>query len=186
MQLTCSRCCRVLEYSDVPPSFCAYCGSALVETRTEPVSAAGAAAPTVPPSGPGAQSEEVPELISGYRLLRTLGTGGMGTVHEAEQIATGRRVAVKLISSGFAASEDAVERFRREGRLAGALIHERCVLVFAADEEAHRPYIVMELMSETTLENLVESQGPLPIAEAAIDIFARSAGHFSQLGLRQR
>jgi serine/threonine protein kinase len=177
----------VLEYADVRPSFCAYCGSALVETRVEPV-VADAGSPTVPPSGPSGPAEEMPEQIGGYRLLRTLGTGGMGTVHEGEHIATGRRVAVKLISAGFAASEDAVERFRREGRLAGALIHERCVLVFAADEEDHRPYIVMELMTGTTLENLIESQGPLPIAEAIRKVFDVIEGlqEAHQLGLVHR
>ncbi len=161
MQLTCPRCCRVLEYADVRPSFCAFCGNALAETKVEP-----AVPPTVPPAAPGGLPDDVPEQIGGYRLLRAIGAGGMGTVHEAEHVATGRRVAVKLISSGFAGSEEAVERFRREGRLAGALIHERCVLVFAADEEAGRPYIVMELMPGTTLENLVEAHGPMPVEMA--------------------
>jgi hypothetical protein len=85
----------------------------------------------------------------------------MGTVYEAEDTASGRRVALKLIAPDYADSSDTVERFRREGRLASTLAHPRCVFVLAADEEAGRPYIVMELMPGRTLEDLVEEQGPL-------------------------
>jgi hypothetical protein len=94
----------------------------------------------------------------------------MGTVYEAEEIATGRRVAIKLIRQEFADSPDTVERFRREGRLASTLFHPRCVFVLAADEEAGRPYIVMELMPGRNLDDLVRQQGPLPVAEAVAKI----------------
>lgn len=102
-----------------------------------------------------------PETIGGYRLLHPLGSGGMGTVYEAEDTASGRRVALKLIAPDYADATDAVERFRREGRLASKLAHPRCVFVLAADEEAGRPYIVMELMPGRTLEDLVAEQGPM-------------------------
>jgi hypothetical protein len=90
----------------------------------------------------------------------------MGTVYEAEDTASGRRVALKLIAPDYADSSDAIERFRREGRLASTLAHPRCVFVLAADEEAGRPYIVMELMPGRTLEDLVVEQGPLAPATA--------------------
>jgi hypothetical protein len=112
----------------------------------------------------------VPEIIGNYRLLRTLGGGGMGTVYEAEDRATGRHVALKLIAPQFAASRDTVERFRQEGRLASAIAHPRCVFVVAADEDQGRPYIVMELMPGSTLEDLVKQKGPLPPREAAARI----------------
>jgi hypothetical protein len=104
--------------------------------------------------------------------LRRLGGGGMGTVYEAEDPA-GRRVALKLIAPGQELSADAVERFRREGRLASALAHPRCVFVYAADEDHGRPYIVMELMPGQTLADLVRQRGPLPVVEAvalALDV----------------
>jgi hypothetical protein len=111
-----------------------------------------------------------PASVGGYRLLGALGEGGMGTVYEGEEIATGRRVAVKLIRPEFADSQDAVERFRREGQLAGTIAHPRCVFVFAADEEAGRPYIVMERMPGATLASLVEKDGPLKPREAVVRI----------------
>jgi eukaryotic-like serine/threonine-protein kinase len=116
-----------------------------------------------------AAADVVPTEIGGYRPLRLLGAGGMGRVYEAED-AAGRRVALKLISPGFAASQVAMERFRREGRLAGMISHPRCVFVLAADEEQGQPYIVMELMSGSTLKDLVDREGPLPPAEAVVKI----------------
>src|SRR5262249_7217029 len=107
-----------------------------------------------------------------YRLLRRLGAGGMGTVYEAED-AAGVRVAVKLIAPGRGLSAEAVERFRREGRLARAITDPRCVLVRAADADAGQPYIVMELMPGDTLKDLVEREGPLPPGRAvalALDV----------------
>src|SRR5207302_1720480 len=98
--------------------------------------------------------------------LKLLGAGGMGSVYEAEHPATGHRVAVKLLSPRLGFSQTAVERFRQEGRLASQLVHPRCVFVLAADTDAGRPYIVMELMPGQTLKDLVDARGPLPFEEA--------------------
>jgi hypothetical protein len=115
-------------------------------------------------------SEPAPERVAGYRLIRALGSGGMGTVYEAEDSQFGRRVALKLIAPGHLESHDAVQRFRQEGRLASTIAHPRCVFVLAADEEAGRPYIVMELMPGTTLQSLVDERGPLKPEEAVAKI----------------
>src|SRR5207248_10864088 len=113
--------------------------------------------------GPG----PAPKSVGGYRLLRLLGSGGMGAVYEAEAPGTGNRVAVKLLSSRLASSPASVERFRQEGQLASQIAHPRCVFVLAADADAGRPYIVMELMPGETLKDVVESRGgPLPFEEA--------------------
>jgi hypothetical protein len=86
--------------------------------------------------------------------------------YEGEEIGSGRKVAVKLIRPEYADSPETVERFRREGRLAGTIIHPRCVFVLGADESAGRPYIVMELMPGDNLADLVQRNGPLPPSEA--------------------
>jgi uncharacterized RDD family membrane protein YckC len=172
-QLTCPVCAVVMEYSLRPPRFCSQCGNPLGTPTPDP----GAADPTVAfvpdpstriddESFPTPQQPALPVSIGGYRLLRALGSGGMGTVYEAEQEGTGRRVAVKLIRAEFVDSSEAVERFRREGRLASAISHPRCVFVLAAEEEKGRPYIVMELMPGRNLHDLIEQRGPLPVHEA--------------------
>jgi eukaryotic-like serine/threonine-protein kinase len=121
---------------------------------------------TLPPTPSAPPGDGPVETVGSYRLIRPLGAGGMGRVFEAEDKDTGRRVAVKLVAREFAASADALERFRKEGRLASAIAHPRCVFVLAADEEAGRPYIVMELMQGSTLKDLVDEQGPLPPEQA--------------------
>ena len=173
MALTCPRCHRTIEYSGERPSFCAYCGQALAPTTeggsTELTGDATVdykqQTPTqVLPGGSGARG--VPESIAGYRLVRKLGQGGMGSVHEAVEEVSGRRVALKLIAPEYTASATAVERFLQEGRLASGIAHPRCVFVLAADQADGWPYIVMELMPGHTLKDLVEREGPLPQGEA--------------------
>jgi uncharacterized RDD family membrane protein YckC len=99
-----------------------------------------------------------------------MGAGGMGAVYEAEETASGRRVALKLIMPEFAGTAEAVERFRQEGRIASMVAHPRCVFVLGVDEEAGQPYIVMELMPGSTLKDLVDQQGPLPPEQAIAKI----------------
>ncbi len=171
MELTCPKCGRVLKYAKERPLFCSYCGSALpaVQAVTEGIIAAPS--PTLSfQEKPRPSVAIAPETVGGYRLLHKLGEGGMGTVYEAEDQVSGRRVALKVIAPEYAESPEAVERFRQEGRIASMVTHPRCVFVLAVDEEAGRPYIVMELMPGATLQDLVRRQGPLPLEEAIAKI----------------
>jgi uncharacterized RDD family membrane protein YckC len=148
---------------------CSSCGFVLVPQpagKTIPYDP-NATSPGPPDAGPTAPPVTT---IGGFRLLRAIGAGGMGGVFEAEQIATGRRVAVKLISSELAARPEAIDRFRREGRVASSITHPRCVFVVTADEDQGRPYIAMELMPGTTLRDLVAEHGPLPLADAVAKV----------------
>jgi hypothetical protein len=180
MHLECQHCGHKLEFSGSRPSFCGYCGKPLAPAResvttddevtqlytAERTDDAVADATTLAGSSPLHFAGEAPEQVGNYRLLRRLGGGGMGAVYEAVHEASGQRVAVKLILADVGASPENIERFRQEGRLASTLAHPRCVFVLSVDEEAGRPYIVMELMPGRTLEDLVKERGPLPIAEA--------------------
>lgn len=186
MQATCSQCQKILEFSGEAPKFCAYCGQALsapteefildsgTDSGTEALSQSaepGVNTPTLPPLPAGIlPTSGFPDVVGGYKVLRRLGGGGMGTVYEAEDSASGRRVALKLVLPDYAGSPEAILRFRQEGRLASSVSHPRCVFVLAADEEAGRPYIVMELMPGNTLDDLVRAKGPLPPEEAIAKI----------------
>ena len=168
MQLVCGKCSRVLEYTTDRPSFCAFCGSSLADTVANTPTGCDPNSPTIlPTKDKGALDASLPQRVGGYRLLRALGAGGMGAVYEAEEGHSGRRVALKLIGAAFSTSGDAVERFRQEGRIASMLSHPRCVFVLNVDEDAGRPYIVMELMEGLTLKDEIERHGPMA-PEAAI------------------
>ncbi len=176
MTLTCPRCRRTLSTADPggPPAFCMFCGQKLGSNSADPNTPVPAGMVTgsfVPFSDTGeAASEPPPAAIGGYRLVRFLGAGGMGAVYEAEAPDTGSRVAVKLLSGRLASSPTSVERFRQEGQLASQLAHPRCVFVLAADTDAGRPYIVMELMPGRTLKDVVDESGPIPSEQAIAHI----------------
>jgi uncharacterized RDD family membrane protein YckC len=169
MRFICPRCSHTEEIAAPAPAACPSCGFSLAPATVEGTVSYDPNA-TRAYLGRTPVAPELPAVVGGYRLIRQIGAGGMGTVHEAEQIATGRRVALKLIRPEFAASRQAIDRFRREGRLAAAVTHPRCVFVLTADEDAGRPYIVMELMPGETLQDLVGRAGPLAPPDAVAKI----------------
>lgn len=85
--------------------------------------------------------------IPGYRIVRELGRGGMGTVHLALQESLGREVALKLLTPQLVVDPVATERFMREGRIAAHLSHRHIVSVHDVGVHAGQPYIAMEYMS---------------------------------------
>ena len=96
----------------------------------------------VPPSA----DESLSGTISGYRLIRELGAGGMGTVYEAEQVALGRRVALKVLPSSMGFSSRAVRRFRREAEAGGRQRHPGIVSVYDVGEADGVHFIAQELV----------------------------------------
>ncbi len=100
-----------------------------------------------------------------YRIVRRLGSGGMGTVYEADQLDTGRRVALKVLAHRLD-SPDARTRFLREGRMAASVNHPNSVYVFGTEEVAGVPVIAMELVPGGTLDERVVRGGPMPVGEA--------------------
>lgn len=100
-----------------------------------------------------------------YRLIRILGQGGYGQVWEAENLESGRRVALKVLTEVQAASPEAIQRFQREGKLAASLSHPNCVYVFGVEEIDGYHAVSMELMPGGTLKDLIKD-GPLPYQKA--------------------
>lgn len=100
-----------------------------------------------------------------YDIIRCLGRGGMGTVFEAFDTKLFRPVAIKFMASSLAASEKAKSRFLREARVAASINHPNVVTIHAVEEYDGRPYLVMELVSGTTLHEHVRKIGPLPLGD---------------------
>ncbi len=106
------------------------------------------------------------EVVGGrYRIVGTLGVGGMGAVYRAVQEPLGREVALKVIAPGLASDADAVERFRREAKAASALSHPNIVTVFDFGDDGGTLFIAMELLSGEGLDGVVR-RGPTPARRA--------------------
>ncbi|MBC8327580.1 MAG: serine/threonine protein kinase [Planctomycetes bacterium] len=98
------------------------------------------------PSAPGAL--EPGHLLGGYRLIRRLGQGGMGSVWLAEETALKRQVALKLLKPEFCFSPLLLQRFQREAEAAGRLHHSGIVQVYAVGETDGQHWIAQELVAE--------------------------------------
>ena len=118
---------------------------------------------------------EFPCEFGGYRLLGLLGRGGMGAVYEAEQLATGRRVALKMLGQQLD-SPDMRKRFLREGRLAAGVNHPNSLYIFGSEEIEGLPVITMEIAGSGTLKDRLKKHGPLPVTEAVDAILDVSSG----------
>ena len=96
-------------------------------------------------------------LAGRYRVRGLIGSGGVGAVYEAEQIATGRLLAVKMLLPGVQDANRVAERFEREAKAASLLNHPNIVEVLAFVSEGDSLYLVMELIRGRSVGALVES-----------------------------
>ncbi|GAA2866571.1 hypothetical protein GCM10010517_26090 [Streptosporangium fragile] len=110
-------------------------------------------------------------LAGRYRLLNPLGEGGSGTVWLAADEMLGRDVAIKEVR--LPADLDPARRQEicaaalREANLAARLKHPSIVTVHDVVIEQDRPWLVMELLSGTSLDKTVRDRSPLPVHQAA-------------------
>src|SRR5262245_10595752 len=104
------------------------------------------------------------QIVGHYRVLDQLGGGGMGVVYRAEDTRLGRKVAIKFLPGELLAQPGAIERFKREARLASSLNHPDICTIFDIGEVDGHQFIVMELMEGHTLKHHVRSKA-LPVEE---------------------
>jgi WD40 repeat protein/predicted Ser/Thr protein kinase len=113
----------------------------------------------------------LPARIDRYRILRTLGEGGMGTVFEAEQDDPRRTVALKVMRLGLDSPEFR-KRFAQEARILGRLQHPGIAQVYdAGTSEDGRLYFAMEFIRGLPLHEHVRLQGLTP--QARLELLAR-------------
>lgn len=107
-----------------------------------------------------------PESIGGYKVIRELGRGAMGTVYLANQESLGRELAIKIMAPEFTRDPEFVARFRREGQIAARLRHPNIVQVYDFCDRDGLYFIAMEYLGSRTLKSLVQERGRVPIDEA--------------------
>jgi serine/threonine protein kinase len=153
--------------------------------RTEPTGAA-----RVEP-GPSSQAATIsPELIShpDYRIIRALGSGGMGLVYLAHNRITGRKEVLKVISRDVAQSPAALDRFLREIRAVARLQHPNIVTAYGAFRAGGSLVLAMEYVEGLDLARLVQAKGPLPVSHACYFVHQAALGlqHAHEAGLVHR
>jgi len=103
-----------------------------------------------------------------YRVIRHIGSGGMGAVYEAINILIERHVAIKVMSKEITSEPDSFERFRREAVAASKIGHPSICEVFdlVYDRNLGLFFIVMELLSGEPVSSLLERKGIILVSPA--------------------
>jgi serine/threonine-protein kinase len=120
-----------------------------------------------------------PDPLAGtpYRALFPLAEGGMGELFEAEQLALGKRVVVKLLREELLDDPTMEARLRLEAQVAGRLSHPNLVAVLDYGKTpAERPYLVMEKLNGRTLREELHHRGAFSIADAVAVLVQTLAG----------
>jgi serine/threonine protein kinase len=107
-------------------------------------------------------------LESLYDQFEAVAIGGMAEIYRARQIALDRPVAIKRMKPEFRSNRDLIERFRREAKSSGNLLHHNLAHVYDFVKTDVEHFIVMEWIDGFDLAELIEKRGPLPFDVAAM------------------
>src|SRR4051812_36043179 len=129
----------------------------------------------------------VPAVLAHYRIIRSIGAGGMGEVFLAEDAKLGRQVALKVLAPSVTGDAERRARFEREARAVAALNHPNIITIYSVEEQDGVLFMTMELIEGRTLAEVIPSRG-LPIEqflELAIPL-ADAVGAAHQRGITHR
>lgn len=113
------------------------------------------------------------QIISGrYKIISSLGSGGMSVVYKASHLTLNRPVALKILNRHFIPGSSATERFQREALTVSTLDHPNIVKIFGVGKIGEAPFMAMELLEGESLADLLKRQGRLS-QEQALPIFCQ-------------
>ena len=129
-------------------------------------------------------------LVGPYVIESEISRGAMGIVLRAHHHTIPERVvALKVMKTDLEGDQESMERFRREGVALARLEHMNVVRVHDADFTAEgHPYLAMDYVEGLTLEQLLRSEGPLPLERAAriMEAVARGVAHLHERAIVHR
>ncbi len=99
------------------------------------------------------------KTVSHYRILATVGIGGMSVVYKAEDTRLGRLVALKFLLEKFCRDRECLEQFQQEARTVSALNHPGVCTIHDIDQHGEQPFIVMEYLEGETLRDKLQTRG---------------------------
>jgi tRNA A-37 threonylcarbamoyl transferase component Bud32 len=123
------------------------------------------------------------KVFEGYRIARPIGRGAMSVVYEAEEVATGRRVALKMMSHRLVHRPDAIARFEREAAVLRALDHPGVARLLGVFPAFGTRFLVLEYVEGETLERRLERDGALPL-RVGLHLLARIADALAHVHAR--
>ncbi|HEX5734917.1 MAG TPA: protein kinase [Blastocatellia bacterium] len=118
---------------------------------------------------------EIGTVIVHYRILSSLGAGGMGEVYLAEDTRLGRKVALKLLPASFVKNADRLRRFEQEARAASALNHPNIITIHDIGKSDSTHFIATEYIEGETLRQRLAARPRLQLLEI-LDIGIQVAG----------
>jgi serine/threonine protein kinase len=180
--LSTRRCPRCHTTYAAPARFCVKDGSLLVESDSEPP------VPTAPAPGARASARDsidplaarpaldhIPASLASltgqvldqrYHITRKLGEGGMSYVYQAQEVDTGRSVAVKILIPRLSRDPASVERLRREATIATRLNHPNVCPILRLGETSDRLlYLVMPFLEGEPLSEHETRRGPFLLSD---------------------
>jgi serine/threonine protein kinase/Flp pilus assembly protein TadD len=103
--------------------------------------------------------------VSHYKILDSIGAGGMGEIYRAVDTKLDRTVAIKALPSAFRGHADRLKRFEREAKILASLNHPNIAAIYGLEEMDGAPYLVLEFVRGESLAQRL-GRGPLEVREA--------------------
>jgi serine/threonine protein kinase len=138
--------------------FCPSCGRQVLDP--------GAATLVVGAADDALLAEVRHALTGEYDIDREVGRGAMAVVYRATEAGLGRRVALKVLPPEMTLNRELTERFKREARLAASLEHANIIPVYREGQAGRFLFMAMKFIEGRSLEDIIASQGPLPVPVA--------------------
>jgi serine/threonine protein kinase len=124
-----------------------------------------------------------------YEVEEPIGRGGMSSVYRARDMASGEKVAFKVMHAHLLDNPANVRRFRREAQAANKVRHPHAVKIFDVGVTPNgSPYIIMDYLNGPSLSDVIEKEGKLPV-ERCLKIFIQACegmSHVHELGVLHR